>query len=76
MRTDVKEAEHQLELYHTLNVLMEELDESDFVEQLEAFIALWEKTEPKFISYFQATYVSRTGKLDILMIVDIIIIYT
>ena len=65
MRTDVKTAEHQLEIYHTLNVLMEELDEKDFQKQLDAFIALWEKTEPKFIAYFQATYAHRIGKLDI-----------
>lgn len=62
LRTDVKKAEHQLEIYHTLNVLMEELDEGKFKEQLDAFIALWETSEPKFIAYFRATYASRAGK--------------
>ena len=34
LRTNVTKAEHQLEIYHTLNVLMKELDEGKFKEQL------------------------------------------
>ena len=30
LRTDVKKAEHQLEIYYTLNVLMKKLDERKF----------------------------------------------
>ena len=39
----MKKTEHQLEIYHTLNVLMEELDEGKFKEQLDAFTALYFK---------------------------------
>ena len=30
---------------------MEELDDGKFKEQLDAFTALWETSEPKFIAY-------------------------
>ena len=49
----VKDAQHQVELYHTLNVLLEEPDKDTFTYQIEAFVKLWETTEPDFIKYFK-----------------------
>ena len=60
--SDVKTPQHQVEIYHTLNVLMEEQDEDKFKQEMAAFITLWGVTEPKFIQYFTKTYASRAGK--------------
>ena len=60
--SDVKVPQHQLEIYHSLNVLMEEQDEDKFKQEMANFITLWEVTEPKFTQYFTKTYASRAGK--------------
>ena len=57
----VKDSNHQVELYHTLNILLEEPDKDTFTNQMEAFIRLWETTESDFIKYFKTYYASRAG---------------
>ena len=58
----VKNPQHQLEIYHSLYVLMEEQSEDKFKQEMAAFISLWEVKEPKFIQYFTKTYALRAGK--------------
>ena len=48
----MKDVKHQVEPYHTLNVLLEEPDKDTFMNQMDAFITLWKSTEPDFIKYF------------------------
>ena len=57
----IKDSSHQVELYHTLNVLLEEPDTDTFKNQMGAFIKLWETTVPDFIKYFNTYYASRAG---------------
>jgi hypothetical protein len=58
----VKDSNHQVELYHTLNILLEEPDKDTFKNQIRAFMKLWETTEPDFIKYFNTYYASRAEK--------------
>ena len=60
--SEVKNPQHQVEIYHSLNVLMEEQDEDKFKQEMAAFISLWECTEPKFTQYFSKTYALRAAK--------------
>lgn len=60
--SEVKNPQHQLEIYHSLNVLMEEQDEDKFRQEMAAFVTLWGAIEPKFTQYFTKTYASRAGK--------------
>ena len=57
----VNNIQHQLQIYQTLNILLEEPDEDRFKSDMGAFIKLWESVEPGFIKYFQTTYASRAG---------------
>ena len=55
----IESSDHQIELYHTLNVLMKEQSEERFRSEMGAFIKLWLPHQPEFIKYFNA---SRPGE--------------
>lgn len=58
----MRDPQHQVEIYHILNVLMEEQEEEVFKQEMEAFINVWESKEPQFILYFKKYYAQRCGE--------------
>lgn len=61
LRRDVRDPQHQLEIYQMLNLLLQQQNIEVFTEELEAFITLWSKKEPKFMEYFKLNYANRVG---------------
>ena len=61
LRSDVRDPEHQLEIYQMLNLLLQQQNVEVFTEELEAFTTLWAKKEPKFMDYFKLNYANHVG---------------
>jgi len=57
----VQDADNRAELYKYLWLLMTSSDPPVFQQHLHDFLVTWKDKEPKFMEYFQSTYVSRAG---------------
>jgi len=57
----VQDADNGAELYKYLWLLMTSSDLPVFQQHLHDFLVTWKDKEPKFMEYFQSTYVSRAG---------------
>lgn len=53
----------KIEIYQVLHIMLNEQSEEKFQEFLVNF-KKYETTEPRFYSYFEEHYTTRTGKID------------
>ena len=62
LHTLVSSDEHKAEMYKYLHILMTTLDPTTLQDDLKAFMTLWQKKEPLFVTYFNQNYANRVGK--------------
>ena len=62
LHTLVSSDEHKAEMYKYLHILMTTLDPATLQDDLKAFMTLWQKKEPLFVTYFNQNYANRVGK--------------
>ena len=58
----VSSDEHKAEMYKYLHILMTTSDPATLQDDLKAFMTLWQKKEPLFVTYFNQNYANRVGK--------------
>ena len=54
--------DNQLQIYHTLCILLNEVDKTQFHSHMTQFVNYWEDKEPHFVHYFNTYYKGRASE--------------